>query len=71
MFFQVILILLLIFLILIFLLIMINDNDQDQRNAGTISKYAHFSTWKTSVNISITDQKNTTIFLEVEMYSCI
>ena len=47
-----------------------NDNDQRQRNAGTLSKYAHFSTWKTSVYISIIDQKNMIIFLEVEMNSC-
>ena len=38
-----------------------NDNNQDQQNAGTLSKYAHFSIWKTSVYISIIDQKNTTI----------
>ena len=44
-------------------------NDQGQRNAGTLSKYTHFSTWKTSIYISIIDQKNTTIFLEVEMNS--
>ena len=50
-----------------------NDNDQGQRNAsaGAPSKYAHFSIWKTSSYISIIDQKNTTIFLEVEMNSCI
>ena len=41
-----------------------NDNDQGQRNAGSLSKYGHFSTW-----ISIFDQKNTTIFLKVEMNS--
>ena len=39
-----------------------NDNYQGQQNAGTLSKYAHFSTWKTNVYISVTDQKNTTIF---------
>ena len=48
-----------------------SDNDQGQRNVGTLNKYAHFSTWKTSVYISITDQKNTTIFLEVDMNSYI
>ena len=41
-----------------------NDNDQGQRNAGTLSKDAHFSTWKTSAYIFITDQKNTVIFLK-------
>ena len=41
-----------------------NDNDQGQRNAATLSNIAHFY-------ISIIDQKNTTIFLEVEMNSCI
>ena len=48
-----------------------SDNDQGQRNAGTLNKYAHFSTWKTRASISITDQKNTTVFLEVEMNSYI
>ena len=48
-----------------------NVNDQGQRNAGTIRKYTHFPTWKRSVYISIIEQKNTTIFLEVEMNSCI
>ena len=50
-----------------------NDNDQGQRNAsaGALSKYAHFSTWKISGYISIIYQKNTTIFLEVEMNSCV
>ena len=47
-----------------------NNNDQGQRNAGTLNKYAHFCTWKASVYISLIDQKNTTIFLEVEMNSC-
>ena len=41
-----------------------NDNDQGQRNAATLSNIAHFC-------ISIIDEKNTTIFLEVEMNSCI
>ena len=41
-----------------------NDNDQGKRNAVTLSNIAHFY-------ISIIDQKNTTIFLEVEMNSCI
>ena len=48
-----------------------NDNYQGQWNAGTLSNYTHFSTWKTSVYISIINQKNTTIFLEAEMSSCI
>ena len=48
-----------------------NGNNQGQGNAGTLSKYAHFYTWKTIVYISVVDQKRTTIFLEVEMNSCI
>ena len=40
------------------------DNDQGQQNAGTLSNIAHFYS-------SIIDQKNTTIFLEVGMNSCI
>ena len=39
-----------------------NDNYQGQQNAGTLSKYAHFSTWKTNIYISVTDQKNTPFF---------
>ena len=87
MFFQIILILLLIILILFFFADMEpetfsvfneepyrelqNDNDQVQRNADTLSKYAHFCTWKTRIYISVIDKKNTTIFLEVEMNLCI
>ena len=87
MFFKIIPVLRLTFLILIFLQIwsqkhlcainekpyreLQNYNDQGQRNAGTLRKYAHFSSWKTSVYISITDQKNSTIFMEVEINSCI
>ena len=41
-----------------------NGNDKGQRNACTPSNIAHFY-------ISVIDQKSTTIFLEVEMNSCI
>ena len=85
-FFQITLILLLIFLILIFFadiepktFIAFNEkpyrelkvNDEGQRDEGTLNKYTHFSTWKTSVYISIIDQKNATIFWEAEMNSCV
>ena len=42
-----------------------NGNDKGQRNAGILSKYAHFFNWKTSVYISIIAQKNTTVSLKV------
>ena len=32
-----------------------NGNNQGQGNTGTLSKYAHFSTWKTIVYISVVD----------------
>ena len=34
-----------------------NDNYQGQRDAGTLNKYAQFSTWKTNVYISLLIRK--------------